>query len=323
MKLNRRDFLTATIAGVAMLGSSISLSSLAADKTYRIGYSQFWGTNKFLRTQVKGAEAAIAEWKKKGVDVQLIVTNGGDTDTTKQVADLEDLYAQHVDGLLIFPGDSIVLSGPVQKLYNANKIPVVVTDIGLKSGDWVTYVDTDNELGGRMAAEYMASVVQKGAKVVVFDHGPAVQVIIDRNKGFEKRASELGLKVLPRKVIKLSLEDGRRTMEDTLTETPDIAGVFFQNYAPAIGAAATLQAMHQMNVKLVNFDTDPTAYKMVRDGVIAATIVQDPYQMGYAGMNAMLTHLTGGKTAHEIVLPPKLMTRKNADEFANNPQVLK
>ncbi|BEP52021.1 substrate-binding domain-containing protein [Variovorax sp. V116] len=324
MKHNKRHFLKlAAFASAAMFATTLTSTAFAADQKFRIGYSQFWGTNKFLRTQVKGAQAAMAEWKKKGVNVELIVTNGGDTDTTKQVADLEDLSAQHIDGLLIFPGDSVVLAGPVKKLFNDNKLPVVVTDIGLKSGDWITYVGTENELGGRMAADYMATLVPAGSKVIVFDHGPAVQVIIDRNRGFEKRAAELGLKVLPRKVMKLSLEDGRRTMEDTLTEIPDIAGVFFQNHAPAIGAAATLQAENNKKVKLVNFDTDPTAYQMVRDGKIAGTIVQDPYQMGYVGMNSMLTHLTGGKTKKNIELAPKLMTPKNFAEFSNDPQVQK
>jgi ribose transport system substrate-binding protein len=324
MKMNRRNFLA--LSGTA--GAAIALASVATgpvfagEKTFRLGYSQFWGTNTFLRTQIAGARKAMKEWEAKGVKVDLLVTNGGDTDTTKQVSDLEDLSTQGIDGLLIFPGDSVVLADPVKNLYNANKIPVVVTDIGLGSGEWVTYVVTANEQGGRMAADYMAKNVKPGAKVIVFDHGPAVQCIIDRNRGFEERAKELGLAVQPRKVMKLSLEDGRRTMEDTLTEIPDIAGVFFQNHAPTIGAEATLEAANRLDVKLVNFDTDPTAYRLVKEGKILGTIVQNPFEMGYVGMNSMLTFLTGGKPQHLVELPPRLMTKENAAEFVSEPQVL-
>ncbi len=324
MKLNRRNFLT--VSGI--VGAALALSSFAIDpvwaqeKSFRLGYSQFWGTNTFLRTQIAGAQKAIKEWEAKGVKVDLIVTNGGDTDTTKQVADVEDLYTQGIDGLLIFPGDSVVLADPIKNIYNANNIPVVVTDIGLGSGEWVSYVVTANEQGGRMAADYMAKNVKPGAKVIVFDHGPAVQCIIDRNRGFEERAKELGLEVLPRKVMKLSLEDGRRTMEDTLTEIPDIAGVFFQNHAPTIGAEATLEAANRLDVKLVNFDTDPTAYRLVKEGKILGTIVQNPFEMGYVGMNSMLTKLTGGTPEKLVELEPRLMTKDNVAEFANEPQVL-
>ena len=66
----------------------------ASAKDYKIGYSVFWGTNSFLVTMVNGAKKAADEWKAKGVNVDIVVTNGGDTDKAKQVSDLEDLYAQ-------------------------------------------------------------------------------------------------------------------------------------------------------------------------------------------------------------------------------------
>ena len=61
----------------------------------------------------------------------MILTNGSDTSTTKQVADLEELYAQGLQGLILFPGDSIVLAEPVKNIFNKQSIPVVVTDVGL------------------------------------------------------------------------------------------------------------------------------------------------------------------------------------------------
>src|SRR5205823_6112177 len=106
----------------------------SAEEHYTVGYSQFWGTNPFLVTMANGARKAQAEWAAKGVKLDIIFTNGGDTDTTKQVSDLEDLYAQGIQGLILFPGDSIVLAEPVKNIYNKENIPVVITDIGLQSG---------------------------------------------------------------------------------------------------------------------------------------------------------------------------------------------
>jgi ribose transport system substrate-binding protein len=160
MTVSKRDVLKfSALLGATVLASPFISSAMAADKTVRLGYSQFWGTNTFLRTQIAGARKAMGEWETKGVKVELLVTNGGDTDTTKQVGDLEDLYTQNIDGLLIFPGDSVVLADPIKNIYNKNKIPVVITDIGLNSGDRVTYVVTANEVGGRMAADHMATLV--------------------------------------------------------------------------------------------------------------------------------------------------------------------
>src|SRR4051794_39348106 len=71
----------------AALAGCLGASAPAAAKGYKIGYSVFWGTNPFLVTMVNGAKKAAEEWKAKGINIDLIVTNGGDNDKAKQVSD--------------------------------------------------------------------------------------------------------------------------------------------------------------------------------------------------------------------------------------------
>jgi ribose transport system substrate-binding protein len=310
------------LSAVALMAFATS-GSVASAKEFKIGYSVFWGTNPFLITMIDGAEKAIGEWKEKGVKVELITTNGGDTDPTRQVADVEDLAASGIDGLILFPGDSTVLSEPVKNIYNKNGIPVVVTDIGLTSGKTVSFIITDNVLGGRQAAELVAKNVPKGAKVIAFDNAPGAENGQNRIRGFEVRAKELGLEVLPRKTLQLSMEAGRRTMEDTLVSIPDIAAVFSQTQVVIQGAAAALDNSPRADVKLVAFDLDPTSYELVKNGKVLGLIVQDPFSMGYKGMNAMLNHLTGGPGVEaRMELETQVLTQENAKNFAKDPQVV-
>ena len=313
--------MTRRIAVAAALGFGLLAgTAMAADK-FTVGYSQFWGTNPFLVTMANGAKKAIGEWKGKGVEIDMILTNGGDTDTTKQVADLEDLYAQGVDGLVLFPGDSIVVAEPVKNIFNKAGIPVVITDIGLQSGSWDTFIITDNYAGGQSAADLMAKHVPAGAKVITFDHAPGNDNAQNRQRGFEDQAKKLGLDVQPEKFLKLSLEEGRRLMEDTLVAIPDIKGVYFFNQVVAQGAAAALAAANRTDVMLVSFDLDPVSYGMVKDGKILGLVVQDPFKMGYEGMNSMVTKLQGGKPVERMDIPTRVLTKDNAAEFANDPQV--
>ena len=217
----------------AVLGAVVGIglaAGTARAEDFTVGYSQFWGTNPFLVTMANGAKKSISEWADKGVKVDMILTNGGDTDTTKQVADLEDLYAQGVQGLILFPDDSIVLAEPVKNIVN-------------------------------------------------------------------------------------------RLMEDTPVAIPDIKGVFFFNQAVAQGAAAALAAANRTDVQLVSFDLDPVSYQMVKDGKILGLVVQDPFKMGYEGMNAMVTKLQGGTPVARMDIPTRMLTKDNAAEFAEDPQV--
>jgi ribose transport system substrate-binding protein len=305
----------------------IAMAALAAApaeaKDVKIGYSVFWGTNPFLVTMVNGARKAAEEWKAKGITADLIVTNGGDTDKAKQVSDLEDLSAQGVDGVLIFPGDSVMVAEPIKTIFNAQNIPVVITDIGIRSGKYISLIITDNLKGGQQAGDYMASLVPKGSKVITLDHAPTNDNGQTRRKGFEDRARELGLTVLQRQPVAfLTLDAARQAMEDLLVSQPDVKGAFAFNQLVLQGAYQALQQAGKAGqVKLVGFDLDPVSYQMVKDGKIDGLIIQDPYRMGYEGMNIMLTKLTGGQVQEFVGLGTRLLTKQNAAEFANDPQV--
>ena len=304
--------------------ASLLLSGGAIAEDVKIGYSVFWGTNPFLVTMVNGAEASAAEWKAKGYDIDVVVTNGGDTDKSKQVNDLEDLFAQGVQGLMIFPGDSVLVGEPITNLYNANNLPVVVTDIGVRKGEITSTIITDNLAGGRLAAEEMARLVPAGAKVVTLDYAPTNDNAQLRQQGFEERAAELGLTVLPEAAMPpdMTLDNGRRTMEDLMVAEPDVAGVFSFNQVVLQGAYAALEAGGQAgSVKLVGFDLDPVSYQMVKDGKIDGLVVQDPYAMGKTGMDQMMAAITGAEVTPFVGLGTRLLTAANAAEFATDPQV--
>jgi ribose transport system substrate-binding protein len=60
---------------------------------------------------------------------------------------------------------------------------------------------------------------------------------------------------------------------------------------------------------------------MVKDGKIDALVVQDPFKMGYDGVNTVINSLEGGKVEPFVGLGIKLLTKDNAADFANDPQV--
>ena len=146
-----------------------------------------------------------------------------------------------------------------------------------------------------------------------FDHAPGNDNAQNRARGFESRSAELGLTVVPRKLLKLSLEEGRRTMEDTLVSTPDIAGVFFMNQVVAQGAYAALEGAKRTDVKLVPFDIDAVSFQMVKDGKLLGIIIQDPYKMGYEGVKAAVDHIRGKDVKPLIDTGVHLITLDNLD----------
>jgi ribose transport system substrate-binding protein len=169
----------------------------------------------------------------------------------------------------------------------------------------------------------MASLVPKGSKVITLDHAPTNDNGQTRRKGFETKSAELGLQVLPEQpVARLTFDDSRKAMEDLLVSEPDVKGAFAFNQLVLQGAYQALEQAGKVGqVKLVGFDLDPVSYQMVKDGKIEALVIQDPFKMGYEGMNTVITKLQGGQVNEFMGLDTKLLTKANATDFANDPQV--
>jgi ribose transport system substrate-binding protein len=293
-------------------------------KDLLIGVSQRWGTAAFLKTIDLGARDAAKEWEKKlGVKIEMRTTDAGADDPSQQVRDMEDLFNLGVNGLLLFPGDSKVVSDPLKSIYNANKVPVAITDIGVDSGEFVSIVVTDNRAAGELAAGAMAKMVAKGGKVVALNHAPGNNNVTTRITGFSEKATQLGLVVIPEKVIKYSIESGKQVTEDLLASDPDIAGIFLVGNVPAVGVASALDDAGNSTTKIVAFDLDSATLKAVVEGKIDATVVQDPYFMGHEAMNQLMYFLTGetAKITNHIPAPIRLLTAENAKEFEEDPQV--
>ena len=104
-----------------------------------------------------GAAKAAQEF---GVD---IIWRGPlrEDDRASQITEVEGFITRGVSGIVLAPLDEAALVGPVQDAVRA-KIPVVIFDSGLKGGDYVSFVATDNRQGGRLAAEGMAAMLPKG-----------------------------------------------------------------------------------------------------------------------------------------------------------------
>lgn len=293
-------------------------------ESYEIGFSQHWGTTCYPRVIMKGAEDAKAEWEEKlGIEINISSTDSGMEDPSKQANDIQDLYAQKMDGLMVFSGDAKVTGQAVKITFNKSNIPVVVTDTGMEGAEFVSHVTTDNYHAGEIGAEALQEYLEEGDKVIAFNSSPGIASVQDRVKGFMDKVEAFGFEQLPEKTCKVSVEEGKKLMEDILVSEPSIGAVFTTTVETAIGAASALKNAGNTTCKIVAFDLNEVALKMVKDDELFAVVVQDPYFIGYNGMYQMMYELTGQKDKIEKYMgsPAYVLTKENAAEFEDNPQI--
>ena len=99
---------------------------------------------------------------------------------------------------------------------------------------------------------------------------------------------------------------------DLLTAFPNMRGIFASNLIQAQGAIqAIAESKAQAKVKLVGFDSDDKLVKALKDGVMAATVVQDPFRMGYDGVKTALAASKGEKVETFVDTGANLITGEN------------
>ncbi len=250
----------------------------------------------FWQTVHAGAAAAGKEFNVK------IEWNGpaAENEFSKQVEIVENYINQHVDGIVLAPTDKTGLVSVVEKAKKEN-IPVTIFDSAVDSQSYVSFVATDNYLGGQMAAKRMGEILKGKGRVAIIATMPGGASTLDRERGFEEGIAKdfPGIKIVAKQ---FGMSDYARSLavsEDILTANQDLNGLFASNESSAVGAVQALKARGLGGkIPLVGFDSSPPLVDALKSGIIDSLVVQNPYKMGYEGVKS-LVDLWAGRT------PPK------------------
>ncbi|MGH8310045.1 MAG: ABC transporter substrate-binding protein, partial [Steroidobacteraceae bacterium] len=274
-------------------------------------------THAFWQSIHAGARQAAAE-----LNVE-VVWRGPlrEDDRDSQVSEVENAVARGVSGIALAPLDDTALVAPVTNAVRRG-IPVVIFDSGLKGGDYVSFVATDNDVGGRLAGEHLAKVLGGKGKVVLLRYAEGHDSTTRREEGFLAaiRANP-GIEILSANQYGgADVEGSYRVSETVLSRykkadgSLGVDGIFCPNESGAFAMLRVLQDNGWAGkVRFIGFDASDNLVKALRDGHIEALVVQDPVRMGYLSVKTMVAHLKGEKVERRIDTGVNLITRALMD----------
>lgn len=203
-------------------------------------------------------------------------------DSAKELSNIEDLIARKVDLILINPTDSDAVGNAI-KLANDAGILVITLDRGANSGEVMTHIASDNIAGGKMAGEYIIEKLGGKGKVVELEGIAGTSAARDRGEGFNSAISTSDIEVVAKQVADFDRTKGLTVMENILQAQPEIDAVFAHNDEMALGAIKAIEASGR-TIMVVGFDATDDAVKSVQDGIMAATVAQQPNLIGSKGV---------------------------------------
>jgi ribose transport system substrate-binding protein len=283
-------------------------SSSASKKSYKMTLIAGVKGDEFYITMNCGAQA---EAKKLGV--KLDFQGPQDFDASQQTPIVNAVAAKKPDAVLIAPTDTKALFAPIKQMADQG-IKIVLVDTTLDQPDMaVSQIASDNEAGGKTAAETLAKLIGGKGKVFVINVKPGISTTDAREKGFVDGAKAAGLDYVGREYSNDKPEIAAAKMKAALQKNPDLKGVFGTNLFAAEGAATGAREAGS-KIKIVGFDAGPKQVKDLQDGTVQALIAQKPADIGAQGVQQAYNALTGKATTKKIGTQSVSITKDNLDQ---------
>lgn len=301
--------------GLLLAGLLACAPALAADtlrphlalviKTFR---------NPYFETMVDGAEDGAADL---GASIEVAAPEF-ETSIDQQIAIIDRLVDQKVDGIVVAPADSIRLIPALKRAQDAG-IPVVnidnpidrdaATAAGLQP---IPVITVDNADGAyRVVKAVLASfpVDKSSIKAAV------IEGIVGAGNGEQRKAGALKAFAEDPRVTLVATESGdwerdrgEQAATAILARVPDLDLMFCANDNMALGALPALAGVG-VRVKLIGYDALPEALDAVRGGTLAATVDQRAARQGRMGVEYLLKRLHGEAVPLETLIDVRIVSK--------------
>jgi len=263
-----------------------------------------------LSTQNNPFFVELKDGAQKAADsagVQLVVVDAQD-DPARQISSVEDLIQKRVSVILLNPTDSSALAGAVQSAQRAN-IPVITLDRGVDGAEVASHIASDNIAGGKMAADFLAKQLNGKGNIIELQGVAGTSAARERGKGFDDEIATTGMKVVAQQPANFDRAQGLSVSENLLQGNSDVQAIFAQNDEMALGAVQALAGKNK-KVLVVGFDGTPDGKKAVQDGQMAATVAQQPEEIGRLGVETAKKLVDKQSVDKSIAVPLKLLTKE-------------
>ena len=294
---------------------SYATATYAADKPTLAfvvnGASDFW----------KAAEAGVKKAQAELPDFNMELKYPEQSSVAIQQRLMEDLVAAGVKGIMVSAVDPKTSTEGLNKI--GSETALFTTDSDAPDTNRVAYIGSSNIDAGKQAAEIAKKAMPNGGKCIGFVGLLGADNAKERIQGMKDGLAGTKIELTDVRGDDIDQTRAKKNVEDALVANPDVTCMvgFYSYNTPRIYEALR-EAGKLGQITVVGFDDDPITLGGVKEGTIAATVVQQPYLWAYQGMKLMAAYLKGDKSGIPagklIIIPTKIIGKDDVDAYAAN-----
>ena len=245
---------------------------------------------EFWLSVFAGAEAAATEY-----NVKLSILG---PETEEDYETQNQMVAQAVEEgaeALVFSAIDYENNAAAIDAASSKGVKIVAIDSNVDSEAVSTYIGTDNYAAGQMAAQAALDRVEGELKVGIVNYDISSANGQEREWGAVDTFTASGRAEVT--AVINTLAEARQACDDTaamLRDHPEINVLLAFNEPTSVGAADAVEMLDAADrIFLVGFDSNVVTVDGLQEGSVDALIVQNPYAMGYLGVESAYKLLSG------------------------------
>lgn len=193
-------------------------------------------------------------------------------------------------------------------------VKVIVIDSDVNSDQVSCRIGTDNYEAGCTAGEAALSFREKELNIGIVNFDKTTENGQSREKGFRETVKKDSRAFITASInVQSSASVVEGETKQMLKDNPQINVLVTFNEFTSLGVGAAIKELGmQDRIRVVAFDSNVVCVDMLETGELDSLIVQNPYAIGYLGIERAYNLLNGyGEEIKEIDTAVKLVTKEN------------
>ncbi len=243
----------------------------------------------------EGANSFLSELGHWLVQVRWLETEVHDPE--RETALFEEALSAGVDGIGVAPSDPDLLAPWVDRAVGSG-IPVVTLNTDAPTSKRLLFIGQDPISAGRTAAELLGKFLLGRGRVIILTGFRNVLVHKLRMTSFQELIAS-DFPAISIEGIYESHDSDRDAYEITraaFAQRGDIAGIYLTTGTGIGGVGRALKEARRAGlVRVVCFDFLSDTVDLLKEGVVSASIGEDPHSQGYQTVKAIYDFIVDGK----------------------------
>lgn len=292
----------------------------AAEKKVKVAVS-INTYNNFHKVFYKAIEDYAAQ---NNIELQMVDAQGK---AEKQVTDVENLLASKPDAFILLPADANALGVSVDAIKEAG-IPLVESSTWTQNDKYDVFVGANDNMVGQIQGQYIAKYLDENpdSKLKVGYLRILLGSPLDKAR-YQGLMDTLKEYVDAGRFEIIGDKDGLATgdysssmaaAEDWMQAFPEMNCIIGQNDGTAVAALQAVKGANKTGkVLVIGCDGEDPAISAIKAGEMSMTGLMEPAVWGKTSIETVMGLLNGKKYDHQILIPPTIITKENADKVSN------